>query len=85
MLQSILSDRKKRKTAVNGFQEIIWDCEYESIPGDIDDILKDLAHDMAFYIPGFSSNNPHESYFGDDKLDVELQNALLKLSQLMKN
>lgn len=85
ILLDIINNDSKRIELIKKFQEEIWNISNEEEPGNILEILRDLAYDLDFYEPDPSKRNESISYFGDDRLQEEIRSSLKKIEKLRKS
>lgn len=82
ILRQILDNKLQRMQLIQQFQDVIWDWDGS---GPYFDILSTLAYDLDYYEPdaGFRKESP--SFYGDDRLEEEIKQALRQLEQLDKD
>ncbi len=73
ILEKILIDKVNRKKLISKFQELIWNDENAS------EVLSLLAYDLDFYEPNIEYTKEDPSYYGDEKLEVEIRIVINKL------
>jgi len=73
LLIKILQDKENRDKLISEFQISIWNGS------DDDDILINLAHDLEFYVSNEEHRKEDPSYFGDEKLEEVIFEALKDL------
>lgn len=73
ILEKILNDKLNRKRLVFEFQELIWNDE------NANEILSELAYDLDFYEPNEELRIESPSYYGDDRLEEVVKDAIQKL------
>jgi len=81
MLHAILElQHSKRAKLIKQFQEEVW---YDEATQDekLNEILSEIAHDLDFYEPDEEERNKEPSFYGDDRLTLEIKSAIQKLSQ----
>lgn len=78
-LQIVLkSEQPIKQDLIKGFQNEIWNDE--SIQDEtLNEILSELAYDLDFYEPNEEWRREDPSYYGEDRLEEILKNAILKL------
>ena len=74
-LEKIVRDKLNRKRFISEFQESIWNAE------NANEILTELAYQLDFYEPDETERRKEPSYFGDDKLAVEVALAIQQLKE----
>jgi hypothetical protein len=74
ILEKILNDRLNRKNLIKQFQEYVWHHEVLQ-----NKTLSELAYDLDFYEPDAMLRAQDPSYYGDERLEVEIKTALQKL------
>lgn len=67
-----LKEKNNRVRLIKEFQEIIFNDENAS------EVLSELAHDLDFYQPDEELRKESNSYYGDEKLEREIEEALKK-------
>jgi len=75
ILEQILQDKQNRSMLIKEFQELIWNDE------NANEILSELAYDLDFYEPNEEWRKEDPSYYGDDRLEEEIQAAIQKLKE----
>jgi hypothetical protein len=81
ILKQILISKSDRKKLVKEFQNQIWN-ERINLSESIISILSELAYDLDYYEPDDLLRSQDNSYFGDEKLEQEIQIALKKIADL---
>ncbi len=74
---NIGADRFGRKKLIKEFQEKVWNSETPDEPGF--EILSELAFDLDFYEPDEKRRREDFSYYGDERLNTEIELAIQKL------
>jgi hypothetical protein len=78
LLRDALRDRSKRKELIDRFQELVW--HGPAAAGDeAGEVFADLAYDLDFYAEDRESRSEDPSYYGDQRLEEEIREALRKL------
>ena len=83
LLELALSSRKERVSAIKAFQDYIWG-QKKLIPGANAaqwDTLDELAYDLDFYEPNPDWRIEDYSFYGDQRLEIEIVEALRKLRE----
>jgi len=85
LIEKILSDKENRINLIKDFQQKISNINIEkneNFKNDIFEILNELAYDMDFYEsnPKFRKEDP--SYYGEERLRLEIKEALEKIHKL---
>lgn len=81
ILYRIINEKNNRELLIKEFQENIWDTDPNL--NDIEyELLSTLAYDLDFYEPNEIFRNEDSSYFGDEKLEELINEALEKISYL---
>jgi hypothetical protein len=85
LLQSILeTEYSNRAKFIKKFQNEVWNDE--SIQDEvINETLSELAYDLDFYEPDEKWRKEDPCYYGDDKLEDVLKNAIRKLIEQEMN
>lgn len=73
ILELILKDKNNRSSLIKQFQELVWNDE------NANEILSELAYDLDFYEPNEQWRKEDPSYYGDNRLEVEIKSAIQKL------
>jgi hypothetical protein len=82
LLHEALNQKGRRAELVRSFQTSVWNS---SRPGDEDPvwrILRDLAFDLDFYEADSTRRSQSSTYYGDARLEREIDWALRKLRRL---
>lgn len=72
---------KLRSHSIADFQRLVWENPGEK-EGPMSQVFGDLAVDLDYYEPEPSKRSEHPSYYGDERLEVEIRAALTKLHTL---
>lgn len=81
ILKKILSDHLNRKSLIKVFQENIWNNE-GVIEKDLKPVFLELAYDLDFYEPDINLQKESASYYGDDRLEEEINLVLEKMRHI---
>jgi hypothetical protein len=84
LLRLALSNRAERVPAIRAFQNYIFNTS-APIPGATAEqweTLSDLAVDLDYYEPDPVDRREDPSYYGDQRAEVEITEALEKLGQV---
>ena len=83
LLELALSSRKERVSAIKAFQDYVWnrDMPVLGATGEQDETLNELAHDLDFYEPNPDWRIEDYSFYGDQRLEIEIVEALRKLRE----
>ncbi len=81
ILRNILSDKDKRGTLIEEFQEKVWNGAGYSTDERVNEILSELAYDLDFYEPKEEWRKEDSSYYGEERLRQEIHSALQKLEE----
>jgi hypothetical protein len=76
ILKKILTNKADRKQLISEFQELIWNDEHPN------EVLSELAYDLDFYEPNEDLRKEDSTYYGDDRLEEELN---IVIERLQKN
>ena len=81
-LEEIISDKKYRDKKVLSFSTEIMKNDEKDFNGDYkyNEFVNDLAYDMDYYSSDERLQKEY-GYFGDDKLEQMINDALIKLKQ----
>ena len=85
LLEKILIDRENREDLINYFQNKIFNINLNKDPNfnkDKFEILNELAYDLDFYEHNPELRKEDPSYYGEDRLNVEIKKALIKINKL---
>jgi hypothetical protein len=81
ILEQILLSKTNRKQLIKEFQNQVWN-KHIDVSESINNILSELAYDLDYYEPDDILRTQDNSYFGNDKLEQEIQIALKKIADL---
>lgn len=81
ILNQILLSKSNRKQLVKEFQSLVWNGDI-NISESINKLLSELAYDLDFYEPDEKLRKETPNYFGDDRLEKEIQNILKQIEEL---
>lgn len=79
MIRRILEDKLHRDQHIRQFQEIVWGQDGE---GPYFEILGALALDLDYYEPDERMRREDPSFYGEDRLEREVLQALRELEKL---
>jgi hypothetical protein len=82
LLVRALREPSTRRATVRQFQSLVWECPRHSIARETYDVLADLAYDLDYFEPDPVSRAQNMSYYGDERLEQEIQIALRRLEEL---
>lgn len=85
VLDLILNAKDNKEELVREFQNKICDGDDYSDNEEINEILGTLAYDLEFYVPNDELRNEDESYYSDERLKVELIEAIKKIEFITKS
>ena len=71
-----------RSDLISDFQRLVWEDPEEEKEGTMSEVFGDLAIDLDYYEPDPGKRSEHPSYYGDERLEVEIRAALNKLHTL---
>jgi hypothetical protein len=81
LLQEVRLEGPRRLPALSEFRNYVFGQEAVlGANGRQWDILNELAHDLEFYVPDPSDRREDPSYFGEERLEREVLEALTKLA-----
>lgn len=70
---------EERAHLIDRFQQMVWH-DAEGVEVDwIQEVLQNLAYDLDFYQPDPEIRKEDSSYYGDDRLELEIRTALERL------
>src|SRR5260370_36405753 len=84
LLKLALSNRAERVSAIKAFQNYVFDTS-TPVPGAAAEqweTLNDLAVDLDYYEPDPVDRREDPSYYGDQRVEVEITEALQKLGEV---
>lgn len=81
ILKQILLSKSNREQLIKEFQNQLWNKDIK-VSKSIYNILSELAYDLDYYEPNDLLRIEDNSYFGNDKLEQEIQIALKKIADL---
>jgi hypothetical protein len=79
LLRAALSDQPRRKELISRFQNEIWSADEDFLVSTEGEIFSDLAHDLDYYEPDPVRQSESSSYFGDERLESLVRQALADL------
>ena len=84
ILKEILSKEKEKQELIKAFQEKVWNEEDYSSDDRVNEVLSELAYDLDFYQPNKSLKKESPSYYGQERLEKELTEAIDKIKSIEK-
>lgn len=78
-LHNIYTDKGKRDFLINEFQDFV---ENNTFDDSLEEILVRLSYDLDFYVSNKTQRNEDPSYYGENKLKLNLFNFLLDFIRL---
>ena len=84
LLRLALSNRAERVSTIKAFQKYVFDTG-APVPGATAEqweTLNDLAVDLDYYEPDPVDRREDTSYYGDQRVEVEITEALQKLGEV---
>jgi len=81
LLGEVLENPANRLDVVKSFQEAVWHTADMIGEPWVDEILRDLAHDLDYYEPDPEARSEDPSYYDDRRLEQEIRSAIEKLTQ----
>jgi len=79
LLIRIKLDNLNRDKLIQKFQKIIWEDEDINISNTQKEILSELAYDLDYYESDIEKRAEDITFYGDEKLIIEIDNVLKKL------
>jgi len=79
ILLETLRYREQRKQLVEEFQKQVWNGTEQLPEGSISEILEDLAYDLDYYVAAPDLRREDSSYYGDERLELEIRTVLSQL------
>jgi hypothetical protein len=84
MIKQILYDEKhSKKENVFNLIEIINNYNHDTLEDDFSDILVELSQDLEYYVADPKLRREDPSYYGEEKLEKLLKEALGKIEKLI--
>ncbi len=83
LLQQALSNPAERVASIKAFQHYVFEST-TAVPGANPDqwqILSDLAFDLDYYEPDPKDRQEDPTFYGDQRLEAEINEALQKLAE----
>jgi hypothetical protein len=81
-LIELLNCKGSRLQLIRQFQESVWNPTHELEDEGLQNILLDLAYDLDFYEPNEDFRKEDPNYYGNERLEIEVKNALDKIEKL---
>jgi len=84
LLQRALENADERAQRISEFQQLVWEsyvAESTQIDPSILDILHNLAYDLDFYEPNKEWCNESPSFFGDEKFERIIKEAINQIKK----
>ena len=81
-LNQIIRIELDKTEEVRKFQEAIWSQDSKIKDKEILCILQDLALDLSYYVYDVNKRLQDSSYFGNERCNQEIKDALYSLEQL---
>ncbi|AFM13442.1 hypothetical protein [Turneriella parva] len=75
-LAKIRENKENRAAQVQNFQNKIWNDEFDNMPENEKEILRTLAYDLDYYEPAQELRSEDPSYYGDERLVLEIEKVL---------
>jgi hypothetical protein len=60
----------------------VWAGAADSLPAPAIDVVRDLAYDLDFFEPNSGKRAEDPAFYGVDRLDKEIREALSRLAEL---
>jgi hypothetical protein len=79
LLHEILRDPSRRKELIFRFEKLVNNLPDNQEEDEAAEILGDLAWDFAFYVQDPVVGREDPSYYGDERLEEEIRDALRRL------
>jgi len=79
LLVLALREPLRRKESIGKFQKIVWEGLDPALPAKVRDLLRDLAYDLDFFEPRREVRNEDEAFYGHERVEREIRDALEKL------
>ena len=76
LLREAVAEPTKLPTLVAKFQSEVWHSEISFPSETAEQTLRDLAHDLDFYVADPKHRAEDASYFGEDRALAEIRSAL---------
>lgn len=86
LIKKILNDeRQSKKDDVFTLIEFINNYNHNTLEEVFSDFLLELSQDLEYYVENPEWRRQDPSYYGDDKLEILIKEALEKIDKLMKD
>lgn len=82
ILRRIIEEPDNRIMLIDEFQTEIWEGKERVENPILRNILGELAYDLDYYEPDQQKRNEDWSFYGDDKLESEVRDAIRKIEGL---
>jgi len=82
-LENILYNQKDRKKVIFEFSNEILLNDDTVYNDEVDNMLSDLAHDLAYYEPNSEYREQESSLFGDEELLGKIKPLIEKLKKII--
>ena len=82
ILKEILLKEKEKQELIKTFQERVWNGDDYSSNKRVNEILSELAYDLDFYQPNESLRKESPSYYGQERLEKEIKEAIEKIKNI---
>ena len=79
ILLETLRYREQRKQLIEAFQKQVWNGTEHLPEGPVSEILEDLAYDLDYHVAAPDLRREDASYYGDERLELEIRTALSRL------
>ena len=85
-LHAILSEKdiETKGKLVTKFDDMIFLTDDLDVSEKVEEVLEDLAGNLEYYEADPKLRNEHESLYGDERLEREINEALQKIDSLNK-
>jgi hypothetical protein len=82
LLAKALREPIARKATIARFQTLVWDRKEPAVPPAVDEVLRDLAHDLDFFEADPVVRKEDGVYYGHTRAEEEIRTALRKVRDM---
>ena len=79
ILREALQSRSGRKERIGRFQQLVWNLPELDSGDEAREVFADLAYDLDYYEPDPRVRGEDPSFYGDERMEEEIREALNKL------
>ena len=85
LLRKILEKEQEKQELINEFQNSVWNGKLSFLNKEIEEILNNLAVDLEYYVSNDKARKEDPSFYGNDRLEKEIREALDKINTIKKS